>query len=175
LLDARGKELRRQRVKFRLNGDRWRHYQDNPKVRYAPYYAGLFRVWAVDLGGGADDLVYFSADRLRVMSGSLEKVRWEWPLPEEDCDLLEVRPRTAFQPAFLVVRAGSRVVFLDAVAGKPVWNCGGPGQPLTVAWGADGPPRVIYELDNEVTVCRLAQAVPEGGSGDGPAAPGPSG
>ena len=158
LLDAEGKELQRQRVKFRLNGDGWRNYHDDPKDTYAPYYSSLFRVWAVDLDGdGTDELVYFSRDKLRVLHGGLDRVMSEWPLPEEDCDLLEVSPRTAHHPPLLAVRAGGRVVFLGTAPEKPYWTCTGSGKPLAVAWEPSGP-RVLYDLGNEVTVCRIAQS-----------------
>jgi len=157
--------LQRQRVKFRLNGDGWRDYHDDPKDTYAPYYSGLFRLWAVDLDGdGTDELVYFSGDKLRVLRGGLHQVMCEWPLPEEDCDLLEVSPRTEHHPPLLVVRAGGRVVFLGTAPEKPYWTCTGSGKPLAVAWEPYGP-RVIYDLGNEVTVCRIAQSSSSGEPG----------
>jgi hypothetical protein len=158
LLDADGKERQRQRVKFRLNGQGWQRYRDDPQNTYAPYYGSLFRVWAVDLDGdGRDELVYFDTHKLRVLQGGLDRPLWEWPLPEEDCDLLEVSPATPSQPALLAVRAGGRVVFLGRSPDRPMWTCAGSGQPLSVAWEAQGP-RVLYQLGNEVSVCRLAQA-----------------
>ncbi len=162
---AEGKELQRQRVKFRLNGDGWRLFHDDPKCTYAPYYSSLFRVWAVDLDGdGTDELVYFSGDKLRVLSGGLDQVMCEWPLPEENCDLLEFSPKTERHPTLLAVRAGGRVVFLGTAPEKPYWTCTGSGKPLAVAWAPSGP-RVIYDLGNEVTVCRVAQPSSSGEPG----------
>jgi outer membrane protein assembly factor BamB len=166
LLDHRGKELRRHAVRFRLDGDGWRIYRDDPQNTYPSYYSGLFRVWAVDLDGdGRDELVFFTHDHLRVMDGGLDRVRWEWPLPAQECGLLGVRPASAGGPPLLAVRAGSRVVFLGD-SPKPVWTCSGSGKPLGVAWVKDGPPLVYFDQDNEVTVCRVAQADAAGASGD---------
>jgi len=166
LLDAEGKELQRRSVKFCRNGDGWKQYRDDPQDSYPPYYGTLFRVWAVDLDGdGTDELVYFSSDKLRVLRGGLDQVLCEWPLPEEDCDLLEISPRTERHPPLLAVRAGSRVVFLGTAPEKPYWTCTGSGKPLAVAWAPHGP-RVIYDLGNEVSVCRVAQP-PEGGEPGG--------
>jgi outer membrane protein assembly factor BamB len=162
LLDATGKELQRQRVPFRLNGEDRKRSRQQPQYTYSPLYGSLFRVWAVDLDGdGTDELVYFSADRLRVLRGGLDRVLYEWPLPDEDCDLLEVSPRTPQHPPLLVVRAGSRVVFLGTAPDKPYATCTGSGTPLAVAWGPSGP-RIIYELGNQVTVCRVAEAAADG-------------
>jgi serine/threonine protein kinase len=158
LLDAHGKELIRQPLKFRLTGDYWKHYRDDPQDTCAPYYGRLFRIWAHDLdGNGTDELIVFTADKLRVMAAGMEKVVWEWPLPDEDCDLLEIRPPTADTPALLVVRAGSRVVALSGKDGTPRWDCTGAGKPLAVAWTGTRP-RVIYDVGGEVTACRLTQA-----------------
>jgi outer membrane protein assembly factor BamB len=165
LLDGHGKELKRLPARFRLNGDAWKRYRNDPQEQYAPYYGGLFRVWAVDLQGeGTDQLVYFASDRLRVLSGDLEQSVGEWRLPDEDCDLMEVRPPTGSRPALLVVRAGGHVVFLDRAVEKPVWTCAGSGKPLAVLWDRGQRPRVVYELGKEVTACRLAQS----GSSDNP-------
>jgi hypothetical protein len=169
LLDAKGKELRRERVAFRLNGEYWKHSRKLPQSNFPAWFGSLFHVWAVDMDGdGADELVYFTSEHLRVTSGRLNRVRWEWPLPEEDCDLLQVRPATASMPAILVVRAGSRVVFLADDPKKPLWTCSGPGKPFAVAWMDGKPPHVLYELDNETTACRLAQADPQGWPGEPP-------
>jgi outer membrane protein assembly factor BamB len=158
LLDAAGKELLRQPVNFRLNGKEWTYSRANPNINYTPYYGSLFRVWAVDLDGdGTDELVHFTTDKLRVTKGGLDKVLWEWPLPDEDCELLEVSPRTEQHPPLLVVRAGGRVLFLSSASEKPLWSCAGSGKPLAVAWTASGP-RVISELEYEATVCRIAQS-----------------
>jgi hypothetical protein len=170
LLDGRGKERRRLPVTFRLNGDYWRQSRANPQDKYSPLFGSLFRVWAVDLDGdGRDELVFFTSDRLCVMDGALQKVRWEWHLPEEECDLLDIRPATASHPVVLAVRAGSRVVFL-ADSPRPLWTCSGSGKPLGVAYSDDGPPRVFFEQDNQVTVCRLAQTDP-GSKQEGAALP----
>jgi serine/threonine protein kinase len=158
LLDAHGKVLQRQPVKFRLTGDAWKRFRDDPNDTEAPYYGRLFRVWAHDLDGdGTDELIYFTPEKLRVTHGGLDNVLWEWPLPEEDCDLLEVRPATADRPVQLVVRVGSRVVALSGPIGRLLWDCTGSGKPLAVAWTGSRP-QVIYDLGGEVTACRLTQA-----------------
>jgi tRNA A-37 threonylcarbamoyl transferase component Bud32/outer membrane protein assembly factor BamB len=172
LLDGHGKELKRLPVKFRLGGDAWKRYRDDPRDQYAPFYGGLFRVWAVDLhGSGRDDLVYFASDRLRMLSGDLTGSLGEWRLPDEDCDMMEVRPPGDFHPALLVVRAGGHVVFLDKTIETPVWTCAGSGKPPAVLWEARKPPRVFYELGNEVTACRVAQPGSADASGFGLAPP----
>jgi serine/threonine protein kinase len=161
LLDSTGSVIGRSKVKFRLNGQGWQNYRQDPKDTYAPYYGTLFRVWSQDLDGdGTDELIYFAHDRLKVTSGGLERVVWEWPLPDEDCDLLTILPATAGRPPTLVVRAGSRVIGLSGADGKLSWTCPVSGTPLAVlSAGEEAWPRVVYEGGNEVTVCGLALPV----------------
>jgi outer membrane protein assembly factor BamB len=173
LLDARGKELKKIPVAFALNGEPRKWRRQNPNAIADPAYGGLFRVWGQDLDGdGKDDLLFFTRDRLRAMRGGLDHVLWEWPLPDEDCDLLRIVPAEPGRPAVVVVRVGDRVLGLTGNEGKPCWGCVGPGTPLAVvANGRPGArPCVVYDLGDEVTACRLAQ--PTDGRGGYPPATG---
>jgi hypothetical protein len=166
LLDARGKKLKEIPVPFPLNGEDRKRQRQNPNSIYAPLYGSLFRVWAQDLDGdGKGDLLFFAGDKLRATRGGLDQVLWEWPLPDDDCDLLHIVPAELGRPAVVVVRAGGRVLGLTGNEGKPCWGCAGSGTPLAVlpAGERDARPRVVYDLGNEVTACRLAQPTDEHG------------
>jgi hypothetical protein len=164
LLDEQGHELRIRAVDFRLRDEDRERQRRNPQVRYSPVYSPHFRVWCRDLDGdGADELIVLSNERLQVLAGDLSAVRWEWPLPDTDCALLQVYPAEGKRPATLAVRAGNRVVGLAGNDGRQLWNCAGPGTPLALLAGdtyEEQPgvvfplPRVVFDLGDQVTVCR---------------------
>jgi outer membrane protein assembly factor BamB/tRNA A-37 threonylcarbamoyl transferase component Bud32 len=168
LLDAHGKVLQRRGVAFRLREQDRISQRRQPQFSYAPIYSENFRVWCHDLtGDGTDELIMLTDDKLRVWRDGLDRVVWEWPLPDEECTLLHILPASAGRPAVLAVRAGSRIVGLDGATGRPRWACAGPGTPLAVLSGGDdagAPPRVVYDLGDEVTVCRQALAMTPAGA-----------
>jgi outer membrane protein assembly factor BamB len=161
LLDEQGRQLCTRGVDFRLDERNRQQKRLHPQIIYSPVYSPHFRVWCHDLDGdGRDELVVLTNDRLQVLAGDLTAVRWEWPLPDVACDVLDVFPAGADGAATLVVRAGDRVVGLSGRDGRLLWSCSGSGRPVAVLPAGIGElPSVVFDLGDQATVCRRAQPV----------------
>lgn len=167
LLDADGHELRRAAVHFAPSAEGRRGKRGNPAAEVPATQFGHFRVWGHDLDGdGRDELLFFEEDHLRALRADLRQVLWQWKLPGEDFEMLEIRPAEHGRPALVVVRAGHTVYGLDGTTGRPYWRCTGPGLPTAVLYPTDSDemPRVTFAVAKEITACCQACRVGPGGA-----------
>ncbi len=166
LLDADGHELRRVAVQFTPSAEGRRWKRANPAAETPATQLGHFRVWSHDLDGdGRDELLFFEEDHLKALRADLRQVLWQWKLPGEDFEMLDIRPAEHGRPSLVVVRAGHTVYGLDGATGRPYWRCTGPGLPAAVLYptDADALPRVTFAVAKEVTACGQACRVGPGG------------
>jgi hypothetical protein len=170
LLDEQGRLLRTRAVDFRLSDRDRKGQRERPQVYHPPTYSPHFRVWRHDLDGdGRDELVVLTNDRLQVLTGDLTGVRWERPLPDAACELLDIYPATAGRSATLVLRVENHVLGLAGPDGRLLWTCAGSGTPLAVLPADAGGelPRVVFDLGDQATVCRRAQPAGDLGAAQG--------
>jgi tRNA A-37 threonylcarbamoyl transferase component Bud32 len=170
LLDEDGKEIRRIGVDFRLDQKERQYQRKNPTIRCQAVYSPNFRVWRHDLDGdGVDEVVILTEASLRVLTGDLAGVKWERPLPDTACELFAIWPAATSQPATIVLRTGNRVLGLRGSDGQVLWSSAGSGTPVAAlpAGAAGDWPRVLFDLEEQATVCRYGQPASELGGAAG--------
>jgi outer membrane protein assembly factor BamB len=143
VLDARGRELRRVGGLHPLR------------------HTATDRLRAHDLDGdGKAEVLSIAGGKLRATRAGFgpEQTVWEWPLPGNTGEVLDVLP-----DGVIVVRSGNAAVGVDGGAGRPLWRCEGPCPPTGVLADAAGAPSVLFTQEGGATFCRRAVEVDEEG------------
>jgi hypothetical protein len=129
-----------------------------------------FRTCDLD-GDGKDELVIVRDGKLgayRVGGGqhSVDEARmWEWALPSDSADILEVSVATTKSPATVVIRSGGTVYGVDGPTGRVRWRCEGPGRAVGLAAGRGDLPSILFRDPAKATETICRQALPVGPEG----------
>jgi tRNA A-37 threonylcarbamoyl transferase component Bud32 len=88
-------------------------------------------VWrAADVNGdGRDELLYLDDGKLCAAGGDALEVRWQWPLPNNAVQVVDVRATAPGLPPTVTVWSGPEIHGIDGASGTPLWRCGVTGQP----------------------------------------------
>jgi outer membrane protein assembly factor BamB/tRNA A-37 threonylcarbamoyl transferase component Bud32 len=123
-----------------------------------PSFDGLnrFQLGSHDLdGSGKEDLLVTGDGKvlaLRAASRQLDaavSLRWEWPMPEANGQIVDIRPAASGQGAVVVVRSAKALHGLDGPTGKPLWEAKlDLGVRGVFGWNAETPGVVLWPRDS---------------------------